>query len=188
MYMGKNYLKKLVHNSESSVAKEEMLLDDVVYEIEGDYVPCEIIRKRTIGWKAVSELRSDPLLGSFEYHDEDIWDTPTSHLITCLGICVATCQLIEYYIVNSFLLGISKQQKQKYETINDLRNGWKRKTLGNMLKNIEEAWEIEPTLKANLELFLANRNRLIHGITNRRTIRYTNAMGPRRTHRILKLF
>jgi hypothetical protein len=80
-------------------------------------------------------------------------------------MCLATCQLIEYYIVNSFLLGISKQQKQKYETIDDLRNGWKRKTLGNMIKSIEEAWEIEPTLKANLELFLANRNRLIHGIT-----------------------
>jgi hypothetical protein len=30
---------------------------------------------------------------------------------------------------------------------------------------MEEAWEIEPTLKAGLELFLANRNLLIHGIT-----------------------
>lgn len=34
-----------------------------------------------------------------------------------------------------------------------------------MLKSMEEAWEIEPTLKANLELFLTSRNRLIHGIT-----------------------
>jgi hypothetical protein len=34
-----------------------------------------------------------------------------------------------------------------------------------MPRCIEEAWEIEPTLKANLELFLANRNLLIHGIT-----------------------
>lgn len=34
-----------------------------------------------------------------------------------------------------------------------------------MLKCIEEAWEIELILKANLELFLKNRNRLIHGIT-----------------------
>jgi hypothetical protein len=46
-----------------------------------------------------------------------------------------------------------------------LKEGWKRKTLGNMLKCIEEAWDIEPTLKAGLELFLASRNRLIHGIT-----------------------
>jgi hypothetical protein len=60
---------------------------------------------------------------------------------------------MKYALVNSFLFGISKQQKQKYETIDDLRNGWNRKTLGNMLKSIEEAWEIEPTLKANLELF-----------------------------------
>jgi hypothetical protein len=27
------------------------------------------------------------------------------------------------------------------------------------------AWEIEPILKSNLDLFLENRNRLIHGIT-----------------------
>jgi hypothetical protein len=34
-----------------------------------------------------------------------------------------------------------------------------------MLKCIEEAWKIEPLLKANFELFLVNRNHLIHGIT-----------------------
>jgi hypothetical protein len=78
---------------------------------------------------------------------------------------LATCQQIEHYIASSFLLGISKKQKQKYKTINDLKEGWKRKTLGNMFKCIEEAWEIEPIVKENFELFLQNRNRLIHGIT-----------------------
>jgi len=52
--------------------------------------------------------------------------------------CLAACQQIEYYIASSFLLGISKKQKQKYKTLNDLREGWKRTTLGNMLKCIEE--------------------------------------------------
>ena len=97
------------------------------------------------------------------------------HLITALGMCLATCQLIEHYIAHSFLLGISKRQKRKYKTLNDLKDGWKKKTLGNMLQCIEEAWEIEPTFKENLELFLAHRNLLIHGIT-------TNERYDIRTH------
>jgi hypothetical protein len=34
-----------------------------------------------------------------------------------------------------------------------------------MLLSIEEAWDIEPTVKASLELFLESRNRLVHGLT-----------------------
>jgi hypothetical protein len=71
-------------------------------------------------------------------------------------MCLAHCQQIEFYIAHSFLLGISKEQKKKYRTINDLRRGWEKKTLGNMLVCIEEAWEIEPLAKASLELYRAN--------------------------------
>jgi hypothetical protein len=161
---GKRFFEKLGAEFRTVAGKHEMLLDDVVYTVE-DYVPCSIFRKRTIGQKAVAELRAIPEIGRYEYHDEDMWDGPVIHLITGLGICLATCQQIEHYIANSFLLGISKKQKQKYETLGDLREGWKRKTLGNMLRCIEEAWAIKPTLKANLDLFLENRNLLIHGIT-----------------------
>jgi hypothetical protein len=34
-----------------------------------------------------------------------------------------------------------------------------------MLRCIEEAWDIHPLVKANFELFLKNRNTLVHGIT-----------------------
>jgi hypothetical protein len=161
---GKMLFQKLGAQFRQADGRQEMLLEDVVYEID-EYAPCAITRARSIGQKAVSELRSDPDLEGLGYDDEDIWDGPVIHLITCLGICVAMCQLIEYYIYNSFLLGISKRQKRKYETLNDLKNGWKKKTLGDMLKSIEEAWKIEPVLKANFQLFLAHRNLLIHGIT-----------------------
>jgi hypothetical protein len=154
---GKMLFEKLGAQFREIDGKREMLLDDVVYEID-EYAPCAITKARTIGQKAVSELRSHPDLGGLGYDDEDIWDGPVIHLITGLGMCVATCQLIEYYVYNSFLLGVSKRQKRKYETLNDLRNGWKKKTLGDMLKSIEEAWEIEPMLKASFELFLAHRN------------------------------
>lgn len=161
---GKDLFEKLGTQFRVIDGRQEMLLEDVVYEID-EYVPCGSTRKRSIGQKAVRELKSDPLLGSLEYDDQDTWDDPTIHLITGLCMCLVMCQLIEYYIVNSFLLGISKRQKKKYKTLSDLKTGWKTKTLGNMLTSIEEAWEIEPTLKANLDLFLAHRNLLIHGIT-----------------------
>ncbi|MET3666629.1 hypothetical protein [Caulobacter sp. 1776] len=142
----------------------EMLIEDFVYEVD-DFYPCGITRVRRIGMAAVAALRSDPLLSGMEYEDEDIWDGGTQHIITMLGMCLAMCQLIEFYISNSFILGLSRRQKEKYETINDLKMGWRRKTLGNMIKSIEEAWVIEPLLRDNIDLFLKNRNLLVHGIT-----------------------
>jgi hypothetical protein len=143
-----------------------MLLDDVVYEVE-EYVPCSMHRLRTIGSKAIDELNSIPELAHEinNFDDEDVCGRPEIHLVTALGICLIRCQQIEHYIAQSFLLGISKKQKEKYLTINDLREGWKKKTLGNMLQCIQEAWEIEPLVKANFELFLQIRNLLVHGIT-----------------------
>jgi hypothetical protein len=161
---GRKFFEKMGAEFRTVDGKQEMLLDDVVYAVD-DFVPCGIFRKRSIGQRAISELRAAPEIADYPYHEEDIWEEPVIHLITALGICLVTCQQIEHYIANSFLLGISKKQKQQYRTIKDLRAGWRRKTLGAMLKCTEEAWEIEPILKANLELFLVNRNRLIHGIT-----------------------
>jgi hypothetical protein len=160
---GKKFFKALGAQFRTIEKKEEMLLENVVYEVD-EYVPCSIYRRRSIGFKAVEELRKIPEL-VLKYDDEDIWKKPEIHLITALGMCLVRCQQIEHYIAQSFLLGISQKQKRKYETINDLRAGWKKKTLGNMLQCIEEAWEIKPLVKENFELFLNNRNILIHGIT-----------------------
>ena len=149
MFYGREFFEKLGAEFRTVDGKQEMLLDDIVYAVD-DFVPCGILRKRSIGQRAISELRAAPEIANYPYHEEDIWEGPAIHLITAFGICLVTSQQIEHYIANSFLLGISKKQKQKYETINDLREGWKRKTLGAMLKCIEQAWEIEPLLKTNL--------------------------------------
>lgn len=164
MSTGKKIFDKLGAQFREVYGKREMLLDDVVYTVD-EFAPCGIKLERVIGRKAVAQMRADPDLRIVDYMDEDIWSGPAIHLITALGMCLATCQLIEYYVANSFLLGISKQQKRKYKTIDDLRKGWKKKTFGNMLKSMQEAWEIEPALRVGLELFLANRNLLVHGIT-----------------------
>ena len=160
---GKNFFVSLGAEFRKIKNQEEMLLDEVVYAVD-EYAPCSIHKRRTIGFKAVTELRDVPELVQ-DYDDEDIWKAPEIHLITALGMCLARCQLIEHYITESFLFGISRKQKRKYVTIDDLRAGWKKKTLGNMLECIQEAWEINPIVKANFELFLSNTNKLIHGLT-----------------------
>jgi len=142
-------------------SKDEMLLQEIVYCVE-EYIPCGIIKERSVGKKAIAELTNLSDQEGLEF-DLDIWKEPRIH--TILGICVARCQQIEYFISEAFLLGISKQQKVKYRTINELRASWERNTFGNMLKSIEEAYEIQPLVRTSFHLFLKMRNRLIHNLT-----------------------
>jgi hypothetical protein len=142
---GKKFFEALGAEFRENEKQEEMLLSDVVYAVDG-YEPTSIYRRRSIGVSAIEELDKIPEL-VHKYDDEDIWNGSVLHLITALGMCLVRCQQIEHYIAHSFLLGISEKQKKQYATINDLRVGWKKKTLGNMLRCIEEAWEIHPLVK-----------------------------------------
>lgn len=184
---GKNFFAALGAQFRVVEKEEEMLLGDVVYGVDKDYVPCSMHKRRSIGFKAIEELKAIPEL-VHQYDEEDIWGGPEIHLITALGMCLVRCQQIEHYIAHSFLLGISKKQKSKYVTINDLRAGWKKKTLGDMLRSIEEAWEIDPMVKANFELFLENRNMLIHGITTSERFDMRTSWGQRELLAFLNFF
>jgi hypothetical protein len=163
---GKKFFEGIGAEFRTVEGKEQMLLDETVYGVE-EFVPGAMYQSYNIGRRAVDEFNSLPDLVDeiHNYDDEDIWLEPEIHLVTMLGMCLIRCQQIEHYIARSFLLGISKKQKAKYETLNDLRAGWSKKTLGAMLRCIQEAWEIEPTVKEGLELFLEWRNLLVHGIT-----------------------
>ncbi|WP_262696459.1 hypothetical protein [Kordiimonas aquimaris] len=143
---------------------EEMLIDDVVYEVE-DYRACYISVSRYIGVKAIEELNKQIDLEELPFEEDDIWHEPEIHIVTGLGMLLIRCQEIEDYIARSFILGLSPKQKKKHKTLGELTNAWKKKTLGNLIKSIEEAWVIEPNFKENLDQFVKNRNQLIHGIT-----------------------
>lgn len=82
-----------------------------------------------------------------------------------MGLALSSCHEIEYYISHTFLFAIPTKQKNKYETINDLIEGWKNKTLGYLIRTIQEAYDIEPTIKTSLDLFLDMRNNLAHELT-----------------------
>lgn len=46
-----------------------------------------------------------------------------------------------------------------------MREAWKKKTFGQMLKTIKAAWLLDPDFERHLELFKSMRNQLVHGLT-----------------------
>ena len=72
---------------------------------------------------------------------------------------------LEHYIAHSFVLAVSSKEKSRHRTIDDLTKAWKRKTLGQLIRTIEESYELEATFKMALEWFLEKRNQLVHGLT-----------------------
>jgi len=159
-YADRWLLRKLGADFREREYVSETLIDDIVYA-NGSEGP---VRPRTIGRKHLEEFRA--VKAFVRYGHEDRYSPSQMTLFTLLGICVARCQEIEHLIAHSFVFGgISGTERRKYKTIKDMIRGWKRKTLGQMLRAIEEVYEIEPTIHASLQLFLNMRNQLIHGIT-----------------------
>lgn len=166
--------------------REEMLLHDVVYEIE-KYAPCHIRRTRDIGPFGMKDLMEE--IGELpKDRDDDIWIGRDIHIATMLGMCLVRCHQIEDYISKSFILGISDRQKKKYATLNDLKSGWRKKTLGNMILCIKEAWDIDPTLDAGIEMFREMRNMLIHEVTTHTKYDTNTEWGKKELIKFLRLF
>ncbi len=153
-YCYEDLLKKLGAEFREIDGRQETLVDDVVY-CQGKY-------PRIIGSRFLKEFRENPLFTSFE---EDSYTERQSILFSLLGICVARCQEIEHYISQSFILAVSAKDKSKYKTINDLTNGWQRKTLGQLVRSIEESYQLDAEFKGALDWFLEARNKLVHGLT-----------------------
>lgn len=148
-------LKKLGAEFREVDGRHEILINDVVYS-QGE-------RPRVIGTRFLKEFSRDKVIAS--YGEEESFTDRQQILFTLLGVCIARCQQIEHYIAHSFILAVSAKEKSKYKTIEDLTRAWKRKTLGQLMRTIEESYELEPTFKMALEWFLEGRNQLVHGLT-----------------------
>lgn len=139
----------------------EVLINETVYTRGAK----ECVAPRRIGRRGIQELLAKK---EFHYEKEDEFTPSQMHLFTMLGGCVARCQEIERLIAHSFILGVSDFQKRQYTSIKTLIDSWKKKTLGRLLALIEDSYEIEPSFKTCLSMFLSMRNTLIHGATTGR--------------------
>ena len=162
---------------------DEILIDDVVYT-RGDEGP---VPPRTIGRRYLTEFNNVKVFQ--RYGHEDRYSASQMTLFSILGICVARVQEIEHLIAHSFVLGaIAESERRKNQTISELIDSWKRKTLGQMLHVIEQSWTIEPTVHASLRLFLKMRNELIHGLTTSERYDIHTSWGQDETVGFLSLF
>jgi hypothetical protein len=166
--------------------QEEMLLRDVVYSVQ-EYKPTFITALRDIGPMGMKKLTDE--IGELpEDRDDAIWVGRDIHIATMLGMCLVRCHQIEDYISKSFILAVSDKQKRKYQTIRDLQIGWRKKTLGNMIICVKEAWEIDVTLDAGVEMFREMRNLLIHGITTHERYDISTEWGKKELIQFIRLF
>lgn len=138
----------------------ETLIDDVVYTTGTD----EPVLPRTIGRKYINEFREVRVFQ--RYGHEDRYSDAQMTLFSLLGICVARCQEIERLIAHSFILAaMSPKERKRNRTIRETIESWERKTLGQMIRSIEEGYDIDPILHQSMQLFLSMRNKLIHDLT-----------------------
>jgi hypothetical protein len=171
-------LKKLGAEFREVNGRHETLVNDVVYN-QGEH-------PRIIGARFLEKFRRDEVISS--YREEEKFTSRQQILFTLLGACIARCQQIEHYIAHSFILAVSAKDKSKYKTINDLTRAWKRKTLGQLIRTIEESYELETTFKAALEWFLEKRNHLVHGLTTHPQYDIETAWGQDEMISFLALF
>lgn len=154
-YARDNLLRELGADFRVIEGRPEIYLNGTVY--------CPGERHRIIGTHFIDAFRRNKRIS--HQWEEDTLTERQQALYTLLGVCVARCQEIEDYIAESFILATSAKDKIHYKTIGDLIQGWKRKTLGQLIRIIEESYDLEPTFKVMLEWFLRSRNRLVHGLT-----------------------
>jgi len=154
-YVHEDFLKIINAEFRTIDNSYQTLIDEVVYQ-QGR-------APRKIGARFLIDFNKNKIIP--ERWEEDIYSSKQSLLLMKLGICVARCQEIEHLIAHSFILGVSAKEKSKYRTINELTLSWKKKTLGQLIKTIEESYRLEKNFKSALDTFLLNRNKLVHGIT-----------------------
>jgi len=116
-----------------------------------------------IGMTAMQQLNRQ--VKDWDY-EADHWSSRQIVLLGMLGEAIFICHEIEDYISKAFILCMDEKEKSKYDLISDLTEAWKRLTFGELFKRIRKAYTIDPMIEASLELFLAMRNRIVHGISS----------------------
>lgn len=124
----------------------------------------------------------------YDNYENEIEINIQEQLYQAIGLAIAKCHEIESLFSKSFVFAVSKKQQKKYNTILDFFNGWEKKTFGNLIHSMQEAFEIDETIKLALNVFLDMRNQLVHGITTKPKYDISTDWGQRELISFLDLF
>lgn len=137
----------------------ETKFGDLVFTTGSDY----IVPPREIGRTFLKNLQRMDLYT--QIGEEDSYDAGQRILFELMGVCLSRCQEIEHLIAHSFIFAVSDPEKDRYTTITHWIDGWKKKTFGRMLRDIEHSFEMDSDMKQALHVFKDMRNLFVHGIT-----------------------
>ena len=137
----------------------ETKFDDLVFTTEA----AETIYPREIGGRFLKNLHDFDLYKQFG--EEGTYDRGKRILFELMRACLSRQQEIEHFLAHSFVFAVSDPQKHKYRTITDWVDGWKKKTFGRMIRDIEHSFTMDEEMKLALHSFKDMRNLFVHGIT-----------------------
>lgn len=155
-------------NSEDGL---ETRFDDLVFTTEA----VNTVYPREIGHRFLKNLYKSDLYK--QIGEDDSYDNGKRILLELMGACLARTQEIEYFIAHSFVFAVADPQKHKYETIIDWVEGWRKKTFGKMIRDIEHSFIMDQEMKEALHSFKDMRNLFVHGITMNDKYRIDDSWG-----------
>jgi hypothetical protein len=82
-----------------------------------------------------------------------------------IGLTLIVIHEVEFYLAKAFILFIDKEKGLPGKSFSDLFERWDKQTLGRLIRDITNRFDLEPEIGNALLGFVAMRNRLIHGIT-----------------------
>lgn len=171
-------LKKLGAEFRTIDGVRQVLINDVVYE------PFHVY---PIGARAMSELynmTSDKKLDYTNVSNEDIEEA----IDRMLGKSITLVHEVEDNITNSFIFGADNDKYSGF-TINEAINYWKKKfTFGRLIKLMEENFDIDEDVRNAFELFLQQRNKIAHGLTQEERYDINTLWGQKELVAFLALF
>lgn len=182
-YAGRWMLERLGAKWRSIDGREQMLLLDQVYTHNEEGEACTY----SIGARALVEDSNKHI--KFDYNDYSMFEEDIEKILyEMMGLATAQCHEIEFYFANSFVFAVSEKQKKKYDTIREFLEGWRKKTLGNLISSIEESFEIKGEWKIWIKGFIELRNQFVHGLTTKERYNMRDEWGRRELISFLAIF
>jgi hypothetical protein len=92
-------------------------------------------------------------------------ETETTEAWGLMGGALTLMHEIESDLAHAIFVGLTEKQKRKYPTLSALIEARKKMTFGQLVGLMKEQWEITPEFDGFLDMFVEERNHLVHDLT-----------------------
>lgn len=93
------------------------------------------------------------------------FDDRQEEILFKMGSATMFSHHVEFYIQRCYIFFFSHSTELSEENIPNLLEKREKRTLGNLIFELQKAFELEDNFKERLERFVSDRNRFVHGLT-----------------------